>query len=162
MRTPFTVPVTLLAALLFGCSSTSSTSPTGPQGEKPASGCNATVPATSAPTNPVYTVVGDGRPLSFAMKPFPTSVCPGGTVVVEVKATNSGAAIAAFENRVIMGCGGPPEVEVARIGPIDFPANSTTKFVFTFTVPAWEPSRCGFSVYGFPKSTDITVLAPSP
>jgi hypothetical protein len=101
-------------------------------------------------------------PLVFEMTALPTRVCPGGTVVVDVRATNSGAeAIVAFSEPLIMGCGGIPELVVGQIGPIDVPAQQSVATTATFTVPAFAPGNCGFSVYGYGHSTDITVLAPT-
>jgi len=59
-----------------------------------------------------------------------------------------------------MGCGAPPELVVGQVGPIDVPAHASVATTATFTVPQLAPGSCGFSVYGYPNSADITVAAP--
>jgi hypothetical protein len=95
------------------------------------------------------------------MTPRQTRVCPGDTVVVNVKVTNSGAdSVSAFSERIVMGCGSPPELVVGQVGPIDLPAQRSVATTATFTVPSFAPHECGFSVYGYPHSANITVAAP--
>jgi hypothetical protein len=146
--------------LLVGCSST--TPSVAPLGTGNA-GCSAILPSTSSPREQtVYTIVQGTLPVSFDMNPQPTRVCPGGTVVVQVKITNRGnEGINGLTGQLIMGCGAPPELVVGQVGPVDLPANRSVVTTTSFRVPLFAPGNCGFSVKGYPNSAAITVTAPN-
>lgn len=155
----FAVVITITACILVGCSSDSPVASPLATGN---AGCTAILPSTSSPQQEtVMTIMPGTLPLVFDLSPHPERVCPGGTVVVQVKITNAGSeAITGAGGRLIMGCGAPPELVVGQVGPIDVPARGSVATTATFTVPLFAPGSCGFSVYGYPHSADITVAAP--
>lgn len=109
----------------------------------------------------VNTISTGTLPLVFDMRPQPTRVCPGGTVVVQVKVMNTGnEGISGFSERVIMGCGSSTKLVVSQVGPIDVPANGSVETTATFTVPLFAPGNCGISVNGYSDGAEITVAAP--
>ena len=156
----FAVAVTATACLLVACSSKSADIASSPN--VGSEGCNATARSTSSPQQEtVYTIEPGTLTLEFEMSPQPRRVCPGGTVVVQMKVTNAGnAAITGFNGRLVMGCGGPPELVVGRVGPINVAAQGSVTTTAAFVVPLFAPGECGFSVYGYPHSANITVAAP--
>ena len=150
----------ITACLLVGCSST--TLPAAPLATGNA-GCSASLPSTSSPREQtVYTIVPGTLPVTFDMSPQPTRVCPGGTVVVQVKMTNRGnERVNGLTGQLIMGCGAPPELVVGQVGPVDLPANRSVVTTTSFRVPLFAPGNCGFSVKGNPNSAGLTVAAPN-
>jgi hypothetical protein len=155
----FAAVITITACILVGCSSDSPTASPLATGN---AGCTAIFPSTSSPQQETVMTISPGDlPLVFDMSPHPARVCPGGTVVVQVKITNAGSeTITGAGGRLIMGCGAPPELVVGQVGPIDVPARGSVATTATFTVPLFAPGSCGFSVYGYPHTADITVAAP--
>ena len=83
----FPVVMTITACILVGCSSDSPAASPLATGN---AGCTASLPSTSSPQQEtVMTIVPGTLPLVFDMSPQPARVCPGGTVVVQVKITNA-------------------------------------------------------------------------